>query len=258
MFCISYYRRRHSLRLNHQLLSINRTRNIYNIQFVRTRKVDGDTKQTNQTVIVCSRKVILAVPAPALLKIDLDVLQSLHVWRNLENVEYYYAVKLFLHYDYMWWSDSPGKSYESCSKFNTYDHRHTCPTAIIDKHNSCPHQTFQTSCCSCGVSPTRDRPMIINPDLPLDRTTHFGVSQVTGASVLMVAYSSHGLWRELQKHGKPMWSHHRGISTEVVRHAHIYLAKLFKVDVNTIPNPIDGAISSWNEFHIIKPFPRGK
>ncbi|XP_033732013.1 achacin-like [Pecten maximus] len=245
---LSVNTKRHLLYLNHQLLSISRkTEDKYNLMFVRTRTLDGKTMQSNESVIVCSRKVILAVPTTALLKVNWEILQKPPIVSNLNTVNHQFGIKLFLVYDFSWWSDIHSKSDVFCGKLHLHNYRQKCPNPIIQHYHYYHHQVAKFA-SSWYATPKRTGAVILTSDLPLERTVDFGVSKQTGAAVLMVAYSSHDMWRELQKHGNHMWTQQHGVTTEVVRHAHLYLSQLYNIPVKNIPEPIDGRISQWNEY----------
>ncbi|OWF50600.1 Achacin [Mizuhopecten yessoensis] len=120
------------------------------------------------------------------------------------------AVKIYLVYDHPWWRD--------------------IISSVTDRQNQTPRSHGN-----------------IQSDLPLHWTYDFGVSAKTGKAVLLVAYTSNPMWRELQKHGDRRWAGHYSVSTEAIRHTHLYLSKLYNIPVTTIPFPIDGRISQWDE-----------
>ncbi|XP_060076520.1 achacin-like [Ylistrum balloti] len=227
---------KHHLHLNHKLVSISTTGNMNILKFVTTRTIDGETRPNDQFVTVCSRKVILAIPTPALLHINWKVLQKRHIQASLDTVSYHYAVKLYLVYDRHWWKGISNKFKSICGSLNPYCYR----------QNYCwPKQATRLYCCWCDAY---GQYMRYNSDLPLDRTIDFGVSKETGAAVLLVAFSVHDIWNELQKHGDYLWAINQSVSSEVVRHAHLYLARQYQIPVRSIPAPIGGLISQWDDY----------
>ncbi|XP_033758917.1 achacin-like [Pecten maximus] len=230
---------KHSLHTNHQLVSIARQpRGSYTLRLLRTVTLDGTTSPTDESITVCSRRVVLAIPTPALLKVNWEVLQRPHIRSQLEAVNYHIAVKLYLVYDFPWWKKYLCNVHSYSGSFNS--------------HNYIRSTTGISSYCD-GRYQGGDGPALFS-DLPLDMTLDFGVSIKTGKAVLLAAFSIHDIWTDLQKLGEPLTQGYHSVSTEVVRHAHIYLSKLYNLSVHEIPTPTDGVIFNWDESPYVSPF----
>ncbi|XP_060084317.1 aplysianin-A-like [Ylistrum balloti] len=245
--------RNHSVHTNHQLISITRNSvDGYTLGFMQTVTSDGKTSPTSQFISVCSQRVILTVPPPALLQINLETLQQRHILSTLKTLNYHVGVKVFLLYDYPWWRDHLIKS--DIDSLNSYDSLHKCPKL---KNQYSNYYDILHSGYTDNRYDEHIRPTLIS-DLPIDMTLDFGISNRTGRAVLLAAYSVHDLWSELQKNGEKLNLGHHSVSTEVVRHAHMYLAKLYNINMTVIPTPTAGVISHWDQYPYKEAFSTSK
>ncbi|XP_046584821.1 achacin-like [Haliotis rubra] len=98
----------HSLRLNHQLVRMERRQaGGYNLRFRKTQTNDGVTTPVTtdgNEVTICARRVILAIPKNCLAKVDFPTFRNSPVIMDCINSVFDYpAGKIFLAYPYKWW-----------------------------------------------------------------------------------------------------------------------------------------------------------
>ncbi|WAR18525.1 APLY-like protein [Mya arenaria] len=91
-------------------------------------------------------------------------------------------------------------------------------------------------------------------DLPNRQVYDFGTSAQTSTSVLAAAYGDMDIvkfWREVQSRG-PFMNCLNGNGTcpseAAVKHVTNFLAEIFQIPLESIPAPVDGAISIWDQF----------
>ncbi|WAR18526.1 APLY-like protein [Mya arenaria] len=91
-------------------------------------------------------------------------------------------------------------------------------------------------------------------DLPNRQVYDFGTSAQTSTSVLAAAYGDMDIvkfWREVQSRG-PFMNCLNGNDTcpseAAVKHVTNFLAEIFQIPLESIPTPVDGAISIWDKF----------
>ncbi|XP_046330465.2 L-amino-acid oxidase-like [Haliotis rufescens] len=99
---------KHELHLNHQLMKIEkRQAGGYNLGFRKTQTTDGITTpvQTGDpNVVMCARKVVLAVERECIQDIDFPGFKdNPEIVKNLDSVFSYPAGKIFLAYNTTWW-----------------------------------------------------------------------------------------------------------------------------------------------------------
>lgn len=221
----------HSLSLNNHLVSIRKREDgMFSLMFEETTTNQGKTRPAGSVKEVCSQKVIMAIPSTSLLHIDWFVFQREPILMNLKSVNSIHYYKLFLAYDYPWWRNVTEWSPE-------------CPLEYLPCHSSEGNVKFH------GYSS-------VLSDLPLQMTYDFGVSTLTGKAVLLVAYSFHEMLKTLRDYGEPFGAVEDGVgvSTEVVRHAHLYLARLHNMRFEDLPFPIDGMLMPWDDYPYGSPF----
>jgi len=91
-------------------------------------------------------------------------------------------------------------------------------------------------------------------DLPNRQTYDFGTSNTTNKSVFLAAYvdmEDVKFWRELQSRGSSTVAPSgktNVLNQAAMFHATRFVAELFNISVATVPKPIGGAISMWDEF----------
>ena len=158
----------------------------------------------------CARKVILAIPRRALEDIDWTGLKADKIRKYVtKSVKDVPAAKVFLVYDHPWWRRT----------------KHKFTHAITD--------------------------------LPIRQSYDFGTSKTSTASVLLGAYMDMGdvkLWRELHRNGEYLNSSDDAlepsnmVNAKVIDAVHTYLADLHDVPVASIPQPVSGTMSLWDEY----------
>ncbi|XP_052767826.1 aplysianin-A-like [Mya arenaria] len=91
-------------------------------------------------------------------------------------------------------------------------------------------------------------------DLPNRQVYDFGTSARSSTSVLAAAYGDMDIvkfWREVQSRG-PFMNCLNGNDTcpseAAVKHVTNFLAEIFQIPLESIPTPVDGAISIWDQF----------
>ncbi|KAJ8297939.1 hypothetical protein KUTeg_024470 [Tegillarca granosa] len=90
-------------------------------------------------------------------------------------------------------------------------------------------------------------------DLNIRQTYDWKISKTSGRAVLLASYTDQSgtvFWDRVRGQGKVVGG--RGyitdVTDEVIKHVHLSLAELYKVDIRKIPNPIDGAMFIYNSY----------
>ncbi|XP_069118765.1 achacin-like [Argopecten irradians] len=232
---------KHSVHMNHKLVSIRRqTKDRQVLGFLKTVTKDGRTYSTRESTTVCTRRVVLAIPIQSLLDINSEVLKRSDIRPNLNSINEHKCSKLFLLYDFPWW-----KNNRVC--------QNTDSSSIQATINN-----YVQSWISNGGRPNGVVGPSIHSDLPLDITIDFGFSRTTGKAVLLAAYNIQEMWTNLQSFGEPIGNGFNSVSSEVVRHAHLYLAELYNVSFADIPAPTEGIFYNWREFPYVNAFTYAK
>lgn len=161
----------------------------------------------------CAKKVVLAIPKLALQRLDWEGIHRVGIKNLLDSASKDSpAAKVFLVYDSPWWRSLDLQTGHSLS------------------------------------------------DLPNRQTYDFGTeihSSNINRSVLLVVYTDMDdvkFWREAQSVGKSFncttkhLTQANCVSAAVVTYAHAFLAKIYNISVQSIPDPIDGAISLWDKY----------
>ena len=152
--------------------------------------------------------MILAIPKGALQQVDWISFKSPNTARLIDTTANGKASKVFLLYPYRWWL-------------------------------TLPHPSLR-------LTHTRS-------DLPNRQTYDFGQS-FTGNAVLLISYVDGeldvGHWNYLQKSGRcaSRICDSNMVTDKVIRHAHIYLSRIYNISISNIPNPIDGVMKTWDDY----------
>ncbi|XP_060575492.1 aplysianin-A-like isoform X2 [Ruditapes philippinarum] len=197
------------LQINHRLKKIvKRKDDAFNLELQKTVTTNGYTVETTDDISVCAKKVVLAVPRLPLGEIDWTGLQSDDVADIIQNAA----------------RDTP-----AAKVFLAFDKPWWRDTNYVTNH-------FLT-------------------DRPNRQTYDFGTSAISNRSVLLAVYTDMEdvkFWRELQSSGNSYkncsLSASSCASERVITMVQKFLAEIYNVSLNDIPEPLDTAISLWDKY----------
>ncbi|XP_071105166.1 aplysianin-A-like [Haliotis cracherodii] len=210
---------RHSIHLNHQLVSIRGRRGNYKLIFRCTQTVDGYTTPTKSPErYVCARKVVLGVQKDCVEKVNFAPYRlSKEFRRQVNSVRQVQAQKIFLAYQNQWWKKGNANiTHGRCdlpSKF-TYDWRRGSNGYYIHLPSY--------SDGSASVASWRE--------LQNQGSTIYG--SMPGA---------------------------QRVTTEVRKRIHTYMSRLYRIPEADIPPSVGGAMQLWDTYpykaswHFYKP-----
>ncbi|XP_061185871.1 aplysianin-A-like [Saccostrea echinata] len=89
-------------------------------------------------------------------------------------------------------------------------------------------------------------------DLPYRQSFHWGISR-TGKAVLLMSYADSDdavFWSHLQRRGNVIskMNDDTRVTDEVIRHAHIQMSKVYKINFKHIPAPVDAMMFVWDKY----------